>query len=141
MTIHPPDAPKLTPQPGPGQVVWVQIFNPFENPGATGKWRPGILVRRCAGHWTVIGLTTNRRYRNGRDRTAIPQPRAIGLPGPGFIWGDRLTQVSAIDIGDHLGFIDEPTAEVLITVVNLDEQDAAILRQAARHPSRNPSAA
>ena len=87
----------------PGELVWARLFNALENPGATGKSRPVILVARVGSQWWTMGLTTNAVYSNGAPRTPILDPRSVGLAGPGFQWGDRLALISVLDVGDHIG--------------------------------------
>lgn len=120
----------------PGELVWVSIFNALENRSATGKARPAILVDRHGGQWQTMGLTTNATYRDGSPRVAIPNPARVGLRGPGFLWGDRLTPAAAIDISDHIGWADGALAEALIALVELDAAFAQRLRRSAalHHP-------
>lgn len=61
-----------------------------------------------------MGLTTNPCFRGGSPRPTIPNPSRIGLSKPGYLWGDRLTRVSAIDIGDHIGYADPALVELII---------------------------
>lgn len=118
--------------PLPGEIRWVSISNGLENRSASGKWRPAVLVRHEGGHWLTMGLTTNSSHCDGTSRVPIPNPFAVGLRGRGFLWGDRLTRVSAIDLGDHIGWVDEALAERVIEAAGLDEEAAAPLRETAR---------
>jgi hypothetical protein len=52
-------------------------------------------------------------FADGSPRTAIEHPTALGLHGPTYLWG-RPTIISAIDVSDHIGWIDERTALQLI---------------------------
>lgn len=104
----------------PGELAWVSIFNSLENRAATGKFRPALLVARDGGTWATMGLTTNSTYRDGTPRLPIPDPRAVGLRSPGFLWGDRLTPVSPIDVGDHIGWADSALVEAVIRLAALD---------------------
>jgi hypothetical protein len=112
----------------PGELAWVSIFNSLENRAATGKFRPALLVARDGGTWATMGLTTNPTYRDGTPRIAIPNPTVVGLRGPGFLWGDRLTPVSPIDVGDHIGWADAALVEAVICLAALDGAWAAGLR-------------
>lgn len=114
-----------------GEVVWINVLNAIENRFATGKERPAVLVRRDGGHWVTMGLTTRDKYLDGSPRQSIPNPRAVGLKGPGYLWGDRLTNVSAVDVGDHIGWVDEALAELIIRFARLGKLDASALRSAA----------
>lgn len=78
----------------PGEVVLARVSNPLENPAATGKFRPVVLVRRDGCRWIVMGLTTLARYASGLPRTAVPNPAAVGLARPGFLWGNPTTVVA-----------------------------------------------
>lgn len=111
-----------------GELAWVSIFNSLENRAATGKFRPALLVARDGGTWATMGLTTNPIYRDGTARIAIPNPTAVGLRGPGFLWGDRLTPVSPIDVGDHIGWADAALVEAVIRLAALGGAWAAGLR-------------
>jgi len=103
----------------PGELVWARIINGLENPRATGKVRPVILVESRGSQWKTMGLTTNPRYRDGSRRVAIPDPNAVGLRAPGWLWGGNLTWVSGIDIEDHIGWIDHALACELIDLASL----------------------
>lgn len=119
-----------------GDIVVASVRNPFENPHSKGKNRPFVLVRRVDGHWCGMGLTSNPRYRTGAPRVAVPNPIAVGLRGPGFLWGDRLTGVSVFDIHGVFGVVDTALAEAVISLAHLGGADAAALREAAG-PSSN----
>ncbi len=114
-----------------GDIVVADIRNPIENPASKGKRRPFLLVRRVDGHWLGMGLTTNPRYAGGVPRVAIPNPTAVGLTGPGFLWGGRLTNVSVLDIDRVIGRVDASLAEAVIALARLCCADAAALRAAA----------
>lgn len=130
----------MTPQ--TGAIAWALIWHPFEDPGCRGKLRPVLLIEREEGHWWLVGLTTNPRFRNGRSRVSIPDPFAVGLDKPGYLWGDRLTSASAIDIQDVTGWCDPDLAEAVITHVALNPRQRTALRQAAQlNPPPAPAAA
>jgi hypothetical protein len=116
---------------GVGELVWADVRNPLENRASTGKMRPVVLVQREGGHYRTMGLTTQRTYGDGTPRVAIPNPRRVGLRGPGFLWGDKLTNVSVLDIGDHIGWSDAELAEAIITLARLGNGAAAGLRAAS----------
>lgn len=48
---------------------------------------------------------------SGEPRTPVPNRDALGLDPPSYFWGDRLTNVSRMDIGDHIGWIDAASIE------------------------------
>jgi hypothetical protein len=99
-----------------GEVVLANFMHPFEDPWSAGKVRPGILMDQIGGQWMAMGLTTKPAYRNGQPRTPIPNPAAVGLTGPGYLWGPRLTRISALDLYYHLGWA---TDEVLALIKDL----------------------
>lgn len=114
----------------PGEVVLAGVRNPLENPGCSGKFRPVALVDRVAGHWRVMGLTSKSTFASGKPRTPVPNPLRVGLNGPGYLWGDKLTNVSALDIGRHLGWVDLDLAMSVIREARLTPQDARGLLEA-----------
>lgn len=114
-----------------GDVVIVNLLNALENRSTSGKRRPAVLIRRENGHWATMGLTRNPRYQDGAPRIAIPDPQAVGLHGPGWLWGGRLANISVLDIETRIGQIDEAMAEAIIALAPLDDDDAAALRVAA----------
>lgn len=114
-----------------GEIVWVSIFNSLENSAARGKRRPAVLLYRCDGHWMTMGLTSNPHFRDGTPRVAIPSPEHVGLKGSGYLWGDRATRVSALDLGDHIGWVDQQLAERIISHAKLYGYVADVLREVA----------
>lgn len=115
----------------PGELVTALVGNPLENPAALGKLRPVVLVRRDGCRWHVMGLTTNSRYRTGAERQAIPNPRAVGLDRPGYLWADHLTAISVLDVRRHLGWVDPPLAQLVAMTADLAPVDAAALMHAS----------
>jgi len=114
-----------------GDVVLADVRNPIENLNSKGKTRPFVLVCRIDGHWSGMGLTTRSHYATGVARVAIPDPEAAGLRGPGFLWGDRLTNVSALDVHRVIGCVTQPLAEAVIDLAGLSDADSEALRKAA----------
>ena len=115
----------------PGELVWANIINGLENPGATGKIRPVILIDGSGSQWKTMGVTTNPRHRNGWARVAIPNIRAVGLKRPGWLWSDRLASTTTLDIFDHIGWIDEALAFDVIELADLEGTTAVRLVEAA----------
>lgn len=111
----------------PGEVVLARVSNPLESPCAKGKVRPVVLVRRDGCRWWVMGLTTLQCYRSGQPRTPVPNPLSVGLTGRGYLWGDRLTGISVMDVDRHLGWVDAELAAAIIAQAALDAQDGARL--------------
>jgi hypothetical protein len=104
-----------------GNVALASVFNPLENRNSRGKVRPVVLVEEDGGHWRVAGLTTSPRRQNGEPRVAIPHPFAVGLRGPGYLWGNRLHNVSKIDLDRTIGDADAALA-LLIADTHLMSQ-------------------
>lgn len=119
-----------------GDVVIINLLNTLENRHTTGKRRPAVLIRRENGHWKTMGLTTNPRYLDGGARVAIPNPCAVGLRGPGWLWGNRLANVAALDVETYIGRVDDAMAESIIDLAGLEGDDAAALRDAAKMEQR-----
>lgn len=111
----------------PGEVVLATVSNPLENPQARGKLRPVVLVRRDGSRWHVMGLTTSATYQNGKGRTRIPNPRAVGLERPGYLWGDKLTAIYVLDLDRHLGWADIDLAVAIIVQAGLSSADRGAL--------------
>lgn len=97
-----------------GELVLARVYNALENRSCKGKVRPVVLVEEHDGHWLCAGLTTNPRLRDGRAREAIPNPAAVGLRGPGYMWGNRTHTVSRIDLERVIGVVDPALAELII---------------------------
>jgi hypothetical protein len=87
-----------------------------------------VLVRRSGSHWAAVGLTTNPKFEDGPTRPAIPNPRWAGLPGPGYLWGENLTRISVLDIGDHIGWSHPQLVDLIQEHVRLNEADRLALR-------------
>ena len=107
-----------------GNVVLACVYNPLENCKSRGKIRPVVLVEDDGGHWRVAGLTTSPRRQNGKPRVAIPNPFAVGLRGPGHLWGNRLQNVSKIDLDRTIGHADAALALLIA--------DTHVMSQATR---------
>jgi hypothetical protein len=113
-----------------GDVVLVSLLNALENPRATGKLRPAVLIRRDGGQWLVAGLTTNPRYSDGSPRVPVPDPAAIGLHRQGWLWGPRPAHIATVDVHTTVGRVDLAMAEAVIALSRLGADDAAALRAA-----------
>jgi hypothetical protein len=108
----------------PGEVCWVKCRNPLEDRTSIGKWRPMVLVRRVGASWMAVGLTSRSHYASGVARVAVIQPRWAGLRGgPSFIWGENLTRVDALDIGDHIGWAHPELLGQIKELVRLNAAD------------------
>lgn len=116
----------------PGEVVTALVSNPLENSASRGKLRPVILVRRDGSRWHVMGLTTKPIYRSGAPRQPVPNPLCVGLNRPGYLWANRLTGVSVLDIEGHLGWVDLALATAVITQAHLGPADSRALLEATQ---------
>ncbi len=119
-----------------GEVVTASVRNPLENPTAEGKVRPAVLVRRDGGSWYIMGLTTRSTYRDSTPRTPVPDPYAVGLNRRGFLWGNRLTRLSVLDVEHHLGWVNAALVSTIILQARLGPEDAAALVMAIEDAQR-----
>lgn len=119
-----------------GEVVLGTVINGIENPRAKGKPRPVVLVSNRGSLWRGAGLTTLNAYRDGNPRVAVPNPREVGLNGPGFLWGENLVGLCVLDIERHLGWVDLELAQLIARLAHLDGTCAQSLLDAAsfHHP-------
>lgn len=120
-----------------GQIRLTNIKNPRENAAAVGKFRPALLVSGDDHRWRVMGFTTKNQYDDGSPRVPIPDYAAIGLAGPGYFWGARLTRVDPADIGDYIGYADTSLLRTLLSLARADllMGEIAAIRAALRSPS------
>jgi hypothetical protein len=126
----------------PGQVRWADVRNPLENPDATGKIRPVVLVEGDSRTWRVMGLTTNDSYASGSPRVSIPDWYSVGLSGPGYLWGGKLTRITTESVHGFIGWSDEPLIEAIVSVAVADLSSGEIdgLRTSARlHQRQHPA--
>jgi hypothetical protein len=114
-----------------GDVVIIRHFNSIEDPDARGKNRPAVLVHRGPRAWQVMGLTTSPAHLDGVARVPIPNPMILGLSGPGFLWGGRLTTIDQPDILRRVGRADETMVEAILGLADLGGEDRRQLRAAA----------
>ena len=139
--VHEPAIPAVEvsqPPHQPGQVVWANVLNPIENPDATGKIRPVVLVSSTGSHWYVMGLTSKTKYATGADRVPIPNYSAVGLDGPGYLWGNRLTRITSESIESFIGFADDALVEAIIEIARDEMSSLQIddLRSVTRPAAR-----
>jgi len=87
-----------------------------------------VLVRRVGPHWMAAGLTTQATRADGSPRVALVNPRWAGLWGPGYLWGENLTRVSVLDVGDHIGWVHPELLGQIEETVRLNAEDRASLR-------------
>lgn len=126
----------------PGQIVWANVLNPIENPDAIGKIRPVVLVSSTGSHWYVMGLTSKAKYATGINRVPIPNFAAVGLDGPGYLWGNRLTRITSESIESFIGFADDALVEAIIEIARDEMSSLQIddLRSVTRPAARKQQA-
>lgn len=110
-----------------GEVVLANCRNSLEDRRSTGKLRPMVITQREDGHVRTVGLTRKPTYRHGASRVAIPNPTELGLHGPGYLWGNRVTLISVLDVERHIGWADQAFVDVVHQNVDLSESDRASL--------------
>lgn len=122
-----------------GQIRSTNIRNPIENSLNTGKNRPALVISGNDRQWRVMGFTTKSHYEDGQPRTPIPNYSAIGLNGPGYFWGRRLTRVDTIDIGLYIGEADRALLASLLNLARADlfMDEIAQLRKAMSHLAKS----
>lgn len=120
----------------PGMTVIASVGNPLENAYCTGKFRPAVLVERVDGHWLLMGLTSKSTYDNGLPRVAVPNPNRVGLRGPGYLWGDKLTRVNVLDVSHQIGWVDRQLAIAVADLAHLSPRHRRqLLAVALKHHS------
>jgi hypothetical protein len=122
----------------PGELVWARIINGLENPLATGKSRPVVLIEQQGWAWKTIGLTTNPRHRDGTPRIPIPDSWAVGLKRPGWIWSGRLCSTTGLDIDGHVGWADAGLVFEIAKLAGLPGATIKPLLAAVREHHGNP---
>lgn len=110
----------------PGELAIARVRNPLEDPGASGKARPVVLLHRFDGRWNVMGLTTKASRIDGTPRDPVPDYGVVGLTGPGYLWG-RPVLIDALDVLSHVGWIDPLLAALIIERVPLSKTQVAML--------------
>lgn len=103
-----------------GEVITGNVLNGIENHHASGKVRLVVVVEVPAlGCLKVIGLTSKRITQSGKARMEILDNNNWGWRGRSFIFGERLTRLSRIDVGDHVGWISATDGETLARTFGL----------------------
>jgi len=88
-----------------------------------------VLVRRQGAHWMAAGLTGQPSHADGTPRVRVAQPRWAGLgAGPSYLWGENLTRMSVLDVGDHIGWVYPGLIAQIETQYRLNEADRIALR-------------
>jgi hypothetical protein len=95
-----------------------------------------VLVRRVGGHWMAAGLTSQAHHSDGTARVAVIEPRWAGLrSGPSYLWGENLTKVSVLDVGEHIGWAHPELISQIEDAVRLNAADRASLRSGLDWPA------
>ena len=116
----------------PGDVHLACVRNKFENPAATGKDRPVVVIEVTDRGVLVVGLTTQPSYKStGEQRVGVPNWCAVGLLGPGFIWGSRLTRIDSADLYRKIGRADASLLKCIEKTVHLTNAQRHRLARAA----------
>jgi hypothetical protein len=110
----------------------MRYYNSNENRAAAGKTRPAMLVERIDGHWLAVGFTTNSTFKTtGDPRIPIPNPRRVGLGGPGYLWSGKLDSVAASDVLYHRGWADRTLVDAIAKAGHLTPAQMTVLRAVA----------
>lgn len=112
-----------------GEIRWCNIVNGLENRAAAGKVRPALVIDESPGHVVAIGFTTQPTTRDGTDRPAIPNPGAIGLSRPGYLWSRRPARVGRLDLGGHIGWADADLIELVLSRTEMWLPQRLVLRR------------
>jgi len=117
-----------------GEVVWSLINNKKENSGSFAKFHPAIVIGRPDVMFRVVGLTSSPYMRStGERRRKIAHPSALGLRGgQSFLWSPKVHPIMPLDFGDHIGFADQATVELLLEYCDLLPEEALALQSLAR---------
>jgi hypothetical protein len=115
----------------PGEIITGNVVNGIENGRASGKFRPVVVVEAPAlGCLKVIGFTSKGTTQTGKRRVEMLDNSEWGWRGRTFIFGERPTRLSRIDVGDHLGWISTKDGETLARMFGLDAGWCAHAQQA-----------
>jgi hypothetical protein len=116
----------------PGEVITGDIFNGIEDRHATGKTRLVVVVDASnPGAILVIGLTSKGVTKLGEKREELVDNHPWGWRGRTFVFGRRLSRLSRIDVGRHVGWLSAKDGATLANVFNLGEDWASDFGEAA----------
>lgn len=98
----------------PGDIVIADIRNGIENPYATGKARPALILCRRGGGYLVMGFTTKDTYADGAKRLVCPAHREMGMWGyRSFIWSLKPARVAGIDVSHKVGRVNDKLLKLI----------------------------
>jgi hypothetical protein len=130
-----------TPQPDrprhePGELVWALSGNWVENPKATGKERPWVIVETAGGQDIAVGLTTQPRYATtGSSRPEVPDVQSMGLPaGRSYLWSSRTVPLCRLGVRQHIGWVTRELVELIAKHTHLAPHVIERLRDIADRP-------
>jgi hypothetical protein len=132
MKIHTVTERASRPRHAAGEIVWASVGNYLENPNATLKYRPVVILRagQCQ-HW-IAGLTTQPVFKTtGDPRVLLPVSDDCALCGQSYLWSPRATRVSRIDVRSHIGWISHDGIDVIERHMLLPRHTLAELRAVA----------
>ncbi len=116
----------------PGEVITGNVVNGLENRRASGKVRLVVVVDPTPqGHVLVAGLTSKALTARGEQRDELLDNSPWGWLGRSYIYGQRLTRLSRIDVGSHVGWVSERDADTLARVFGLDHDWSELCGEAA----------
>ena len=99
----------------PGEIVTGRIY---EYGKAKAKRRPVIIVAVGNCCHRVIGLTTQRQAKRS-DYYRVPVLLPLDTPQVSYLWGGGLQSLSRLDVGKHLGWLDEDGLVKILKTVDL----------------------
>jgi hypothetical protein len=115
-----------------GEIVIGTLGNFLENPNASRKGRPMVVLSPGPCQHLVAGLTTKPFYKTtGAKRVRIPNPEACGLSAEGYLWSTRPARISRLDIRKHIGWVDDAMVDVIADTMHVQPEVIARLRSVA----------
>lgn len=132
MKIHTVTERASRPRHAGGEIVWASVGNYIENPNATLKYRPVVILRagQCQ-HW-IAGLTTQPVFKTtGDPRVLLPVSDDCALCGQSYLWSPRATRVCRLDVRTHIGWITHDGIDVIERHMLVPRHTLAELRAVA----------
>lgn len=132
MRIHTVTERASRPRHAAGEIVWASVGNYIENPNATLKYRPVVILRagQCQ-HW-IAGLTTQPVFKTtGDPRVLLPVSDDCALCGQSYLWSPRATRVCRLDVRTHIGWITHDGIDVIERHMLVPRHTLAELRAVA----------
>lgn len=122
----------------PGELVWALSGNWVENPQATGKERPWVIVATESGQDIAVGLTTQSKYATtGASRPEVPDVASVGLPaGRSYLWSSRTVPLCRLGVRSHIGWVTAELVELIAKHTHVGPHVIERLRQIADRDSQ-----